>query len=80
MEPRLSDREACSPGHQQEIQARGSEGGSGEGTAEESPQRGAWRMKRITSGLPTTRKVADQLTQSRFSGPGQPLVRGPPHG
>jgi len=33
MEPRLSDREACSPGHQQEIQARGSEVGSGEGTA-----------------------------------------------
>jgi hypothetical protein len=40
MEPRLSNREACSPGHQQEIQARGSEVGSGERTAEESPPAG----------------------------------------
>jgi hypothetical protein len=40
MELRLSKREACSPGHQPEIQARGSEVGSGEGTAEESPPAG----------------------------------------
>ena len=52
MEPRLSDREACSPGHQQEIQARGSEGGSGEGAAEESPPAG---------------RVADETDYFRFA-------------
>ena len=55
-------------GHQLEIQAERDR--KLEAAREQRKNRRQWaarRMKRITSGLPTTRKVATQSTQARLS-------------